>query len=304
MQLRRLDPLANAGPFQKLSKNPVKSWSLTQAQFERVTEERPELMASDFDNAVIAVPYRDYLMIHYSYPDFENFRSRFPDMLKQVTSASSNEEAPRGLLLFFRDRPNRGLAETVFWSCMLAEGSEWVEMNHVSLPEQEEPGDTIADGFSVREASDADLPAIGEIESAAGLPPLTAAGLSTMARDSRTGRLVMDASGKPVAFFNLRGEPGGWGIIETPIIKPDVREKLAAPILRWAIAWLRTNGARRVRQLALLNDSVALTALREAGFTPGETGLIYSRSVDSQQENADLEERKTHGTHIAFGNWR
>jgi hypothetical protein len=304
MQLRRLDPLQNAGPFQKLSKNPVKSWSLTEAQFERVKEERPELFATDFDNAVIGVPYRDYLMIHYSYPDFENFRERFPAMLRQVTEASSNAEGPRGAVLIFRDRPNRGLAETVFWSVFLTEAGEWVEMNHVALPEQEAPGDVLIEGFSVREASDADLAAIGEIETAAGLPPLTSAGLASLARDSRTGRLVFDASGTPVAFFNLRGESGGWGIIETPVIKPELREKLTAPILRWAIAWLRTNGARRVRQQVMLNDSVSLSALREAGFTPGETGLIFTRTVDAVAENADLADRKTKGTHIAFGNWR
>lgn len=304
MQLRRLDPLQNAGPYQKLSKNPVKSWSLTQAQFERVTAERPELFASDFDNAVIGVPYRDFLLINYSYPDFENFRERFPAMLAQVTGASSNAEAPRGALLFFRDRPNRGLSETLFWSVFLSEAGEWVEMNHVSLPEQEPPSEALGDGFSVREATNLDLDAIGQIEAANGIPPLTAAGLETLARDSRTGRLVLDAAGAPVAFFNLRGEPGGWGILETPIILPDLRSRLAAPILRWAIAWLRTNGARRIRQLVMLGDTDSLAALREAGFGPGETGLLYTRTVDAVAENERLNERKEHSSHIVFGNWR
>ncbi|MGE0058838.1 MAG: hypothetical protein AB7T32_12715 [Dehalococcoidia bacterium] len=304
MQLRRLDPLANAGPFQKLQKNPVKSWSLTEAQFERVRSERPELFVQDFDNGVIGVPYRDYLMIHYSYPDFENFRARFPEMLNQVTAASNNAEAPRGAVLFFRDRPNVGMSETVFWSVMLAKGPEWVEMNHVALPEQEAPGDTIGDGFTVREATNADLALIGAVDESVGLPPLTEAGLNTLARDSRTGRIVLDSSGAPAAFFNLRGEPGGWGILETPVIRPELRAQLAGPILRWAIAWLRTNNARRIRQLVMLDDAVMIGALRDAGFTPGETGLIFSRSVDAVAENAELESRKFHSSHIVFGNWR
>lgn len=304
MQLRRLDPLANAGPYQKLQKNPVKSWSLTEAQFERVRSERPELLVQDFDNGVIGVPYRDYLVVHYSYPDFENWRARFPEMFTRMTQGSSNQEAPRGAILFFRDRPNVGHAETLFWSVMLAKGPEWVEMNHVSLPEQEPPGETLGDGFTVREASDADLAAIGALDEANGLPALTAHGLETMARDSRTGRLVLDSGGEPVAFFNLRGEPGGWGILDTPIIRPDLRERLAAPVLRWAIAWLRTNNARRVRQMVLLDDSVSIAALREAGFTPGETGLIFSRSVDARAEKQELEDRKIHSSDIRFGNWR
>jgi hypothetical protein len=304
MQLRRLDPLANAGPYQKLAKNPVKSWSLTEGQFERVRSERPELLVQDFDNGVIGVPYGDYLMVHYSYPDFENWRERFADQFQQMTRGSSNAEAPRGAVLFFRDRPNVGHAETLFWSVMLAKGPEWVEMNHVSLPEQEPPSDTLAEGFTVREATDADLAAIGSLDEAIGRTPLTAGGLATLARDSKTGRLVVDGSGAPAAFFTLRGEPGGWGIIETPLIRPDLREKLTPSILRWAIGWLRTNNARRIRQTVLLEDSVSISALRELGFTPGETGLIFSRTVDAVAENEALEHKKNHASDIRFGNWR
>jgi hypothetical protein len=304
MQLRRLDPLANAGPYQKLQKNPVKSWSLTEAQFERIRSERPELLVQDFDNAVIGVPYRDYLMVHYSYPDFENFRARFPDMFSRMTAGSSNAEAPRGAILFFRDRPNVGMSETVFWSVMLSKGGEWVEMNHVAMPEQEAPGEALADGYTVREATNADLAAIAAIDEAWDMPPLSENGLNTMARDSRTGRLVVDGNGAAVAFFNLRGEPGGWGIMETPVIRPDLRDQLVAPVLRWSCAWLRTNNARRLRQLVMLDDAVSIAALRDAGFTPGETGLIFSRSVDAVSENQALEDKKTHSSHIVFGNWR
>lgn len=304
MQLRRLDPLQNAGPFQKLQKNSVKSFSLTEAQYDRIASERPELLATAGEGAVIGVPYRDYLLIHYSFPDFELFRESFAEMFNYIVSQSSKEEAPRGAVLQFRDRPNRGLSETVFWSVALDEGPEWVEMNHVSLPEQTEPAEGLEDGYSVREASDADLAAIASLDEANGLPPLSANGLATLALDSRTGRIVVDSSGTPVAFFNLRGEPGGWGIIETPMIRPDLAAKLAEPLLRWSIAWLRSHGARRIRQLVWLNDSISLKPLRDAGFAPGETGIVFSRSVDQAEVDAKLEERKGHGTHIAFGNWR
>lgn len=304
MQLRRLDPLANAGPYKKLLNNSVKSFTLTDAQFERIRSERPELYVTEGDGAVVGFPYRDYLQIHYSYADFESFRENFPAMFEQVCLGSNKEESPRGAILHFRDRPNRGLSETVFWSVALDEGPEWVEMNHVSLPEQPEPADALGDGFSVREASDADLAVIGALDEANGLAALSQNGLLTLAKESKTGRLVVDGSGNAVGFFNLRGEPGGWGIIEAPQVQPDLREKLAGPVLRWSIAWLRNNNARRIRQQVLLNDNDLLAPLREAGFAPGETGLIYTRSVDPAEVQEKLEERKAHGALIRFGNWR
>ena len=304
MQLRRLDPLANAGPYQKLMKLSVRSFTLTEAQYERIRSERPGLIVTEGEGAVIGFPYRDYLQIHYAFPDFESFRGGFPDMFNQVAAASSKEEAPRGAILHFRDRPNRGLAETVFWSVALDEGPEWVEMNHVSLPEQTEPGDALIEGFTVREATDADLAAIGALDETNDLPPLSANGLLTMARESKTGRLIVDSSGSAVGFFNLRSEPAGWGIIEAPVIRADLRERLAGPVLRWAIAWLRASGARRVRQMSLLDNNPSLGALRDAGFMPGETGLIYTRTVDAVELQAKLDDRKAHGTHIQFGNWR
>lgn len=304
MQLRRLDPLANASPHKKLLNNSVKSFTLTEAQFERIRAERPELVATEGEGAVVGFPYRDYLQIHYAFPDFESFRAGFPDLFNQVTSASSKEEAPRGAILHFRDRPNRGLAETVFWAVALEEGPEWVEMNHVAPPEFPEPGEALTEGYTVREATDTDLAAIGALDEATGISSLTANGLLTMAKESKTGRIVLDASGNAVGFFNLRGEPGGWGIIEAPILREDLREKLAAPVLRWTMAWLRNNGARRLRQQSLLDNNPSLAALRDAGFSPGETGLTYTRSVDAAEVEAKLAERKAHGTHIAFGNWR
>ena len=304
MQLRRLDPLANAGPYQRLSKNPVKSFTLTQSQYDYLQNERPELVVTAGEGAVIGFPYRDSLDIHYAFPDIEAFRELFPEMFNAVSEASSGQEAPRGAVLRFRDRPNRKLSETVFWSVGLDEGPEWVEMNLVSAPELPEPGSDLAEGYSVREASDKDLEAIADLDGANGRPPLTANGLETLARESRTGQLITDASGKAAGFFNLRSEPGGWGILETPVLRPDLREKLAHPVLRWAMAWLRNSGSRRIRQTVLLDDNASLAALRQEGFQPGEQGLTYTRPVDLSEVQNRLDERKAHGSMIRFGNWR
>src|SRR6266700_2675872 len=115
VQMRRLDPLANAGPYQRLLAAPVKSVSLSEAQFERVRAERPELVLFAGESTILGRPYRDSLEIHYGFPDLEVFRASFATGFERVVGASSKEEAPRGLILRFRDRPNRMSAETIFW---------------------------------------------------------------------------------------------------------------------------------------------------------------------------------------------
>ena len=55
VQFRRLDPLANAGPYQRLLKYPVKSVTLTEAQFNRVQERRPNLVVNATEAMIVGV---------------------------------------------------------------------------------------------------------------------------------------------------------------------------------------------------------------------------------------------------------
>src|SRR3990172_5804045 len=164
MQLRRLDPLANAGPYQRLSKSPVKSFSLTEAQYERIKAQRPDLLVSEGDSAVIGHPFRDLLEVHYAFPDVEAFRDRFEAMFNRVVGASSKAEAPRGLVIAFRDRPNRPVAETLFWGLALDEGQQWVEMNLVAVPEQPEPAETVGDAYALQDVHETDFEALAAID--------------------------------------------------------------------------------------------------------------------------------------------
>ncbi len=305
MQFRRLDPLANAGPYQRLLKSPVKSFTLNEAQYDRIKERRPELIVTEGEAAVIGHPYRDFLEVHYAFPEFEPFRDRFADLFEQMAAASSKQEAPRGILLSFRDRPNRSMADTVFWSTMLAEGPQWVEMNWIAVPEQPEPSDDLEGGFKVREATAADNDAIVSIEAeATGKAPLSATGLASLQENARWLRLIVDGSGKPVGFIALRSEPGGWGIIEQIALRESVRDALRDPALHWSIAYLRNNGGRRQRRRVYIDDTAELSPLRAAGFTPGEAGLEYTRLVDLNEVKSQIEERQAHGTLIKFGDWR
>lgn len=314
MQLRRLDPLANAGPYQRLSKSPVKSFSLTEAQYERVKAQRPDLLVTEGDGAVIGHPFRDLLEVHYAFPDVEAFRDRFEAMFNRVVGASSKTEAPRGLVIAFRDRPNRPVAETLFWGLALDEGQQWVEMNLVAVPEQPQPAEPVGDGHTLRDVTAADFEALAAIDAeVTGLPPLTAAGVGSILTDARLVRLVLSPSkglvrrtgeAAAAAYVSLRTDPGGWGVIEALAIRPAVQQDLRRPLIDWCIAWLRNNGGRRVRMRVAIDDSAAIAALREAGFTPGETGLDYTRSVDPAEVTAKVDERKAHGTVIKFGDWR
>jgi hypothetical protein len=308
VMFRRLDPLANAGPYQRLLKSPVKSFTLTEAQYDRLKERRPDLIVTEGEAAVIAHPYRDFLEIHYAFPEVEAFRDRFADLFTRAVGASSKAEAPRGVVLSFRDRPNRSLADTVFWSTALDEGPQWVEMNWVAVPEQPEPEDTVGDGFRVREApggTDADGDAVAAIDAAvAGQPELTRSGLTSIYENARWLRIIDDSSGRPVAFLNLRSEPGGWGIIEQIAVRPELAGQLRDPLLHWTVAFLRNNGGRRLRRKVHLDQAADLSLMRGMGFTAAETGLDYTRPVDADEIKSKIEERQAHGTLIKFGDWR
>jgi hypothetical protein len=303
MQLRRLDPLANAGPYQKLMRNPAKSFSLSEAQFERITQERRDLVASEGEAMVIGFPLRDFLEVHYAFPDVEAFVERFPRMLEKVVAGSSKQEAPRGLLLSFRDRPNRMTADTVFWSVAMDQGEQWVEMNLVAVPEQAEPANDLGDYKVVEVDGSNEAEAVDLEAQATGLPALSPSGFASLRENSKALRLAQTKTGEAAGLLSVRTEPGGWGVIDLCLVREGA-DDLRLPLLNWAVAWLRNYGGRRTRTRVGVDDSAMLTALKSAGFTPGEIGLYFRRTVDKAETDAKMEERRAHGTIIKFGDWR
>ncbi|HLF75904.1 MAG TPA: hypothetical protein VJB57_00290 [Dehalococcoidia bacterium] len=305
VQFRRLDPLANAGPWQRLSKSPVKSFTITEAQHDRVLANRPQLIASERDSAVIALPHLDYLEIHYAFPEVEVFRDRFGELFNRSVAASSKAEAPRGLVIAFRDRPNRALAQMIFWGLALDEGQEWVEMNQVAVPEQPEPDNALEGGYTVREATQADAGAIADIEAeASGQPRLSDNGVASIYDNARWLRVVTASDGSLVGFVAAHSEPGGWAVIDLVALRESVKETLREPLMRWLVAFLRNNGGRRQRRRLYMERTADLALLRNLGFTPGETGIDYTRPVDPAEVRSKIEERQGHGTLIKFGDWR
>jgi hypothetical protein len=305
VQFRRLDPLANASPWQRHSKRAVKTFTLTEAQYARIEEKRPRLIVMEDDGVVVGQPLRDFLVMHYAFPEVADFSEQFQELFDRCTYASSKEEAPRGVILSFRDRPNRARAETIFWDCALVEGGHWVEMNHLAVAEQDDPGDSIEGGYQLRDATDADRETIARLEGeVTGLPPLTSGGVETLYENSDWIKLVTTASGVPVGCVILRREPGGWGIIDDILLLQAVREELREPVARWAIAFLRNNGGRRQRRRVYLDQNEDVALMRDLHFVPGETGVDYTRPVDRGDVEQKIEERKQHGTLIKFGDWR
>ncbi len=305
VMFRRLDPLANANPYQRLTKSPVKSFTLTEAQYDRVQANRPQLIAREGEYAVVALPYGDYLQVHYAFPDVATFRERFNDLFNGATGASSKAEAPRGLIIPFRDRPNRALAQMIFWNLALDEGMEWVEMNQVAVPEQPEPENTLEGGFTVRAATIDDTNIVADIEAElSGQPRLTEGGVLSIFDDARWLRIVSDASGTPVGFVAAHSEPGGWAVIDMMALRDSVRDQLREPFMRWTMAFLRNNGGRRQRRIFYMDRTTDLALVRSLGFTPGETGIDYNRAVDPEEVRSKIDERQGHGTLIKFGDWR
>ena len=304
VQFRRLDPLANAGPWQRATKRGVKTFTLSQEQYDRVAERRPGLIVTEEDSVVLCRPYRDFLQVHYAYTEVPAFRDTFKPMLKASLSASSRDVAPRGVILAFRDRPNRPLAAQLFWETGLEESKHWIEVEYTSVPEMDAPSGQIEGGFDVREATDADRDAVAAVEAeATGLPRLTGAGLDSLYESARWLYRVHDSAGKPVAVLAMRRD-GSWGIVDETFILPEVRSALNEALSRWALAFLRNNGGRRQRRRVNLEDDDELQMMRRLGFTPAESGVDYVRPVEDSDIQEKAEERKSHGTIIKFGNWR
>jgi len=287
-----------------LLRNPVKSFSLTEAQYEDVKAARPDLVVTEGDAAVIGLPLRDFLEIHYAFPDIETFVARFTELFEKCVGASNRQETPRGLVIAFRDRPNRMTADTVFWALNLEPGEQWVELNLVAVPEQPEPGPALGEGFEIVEAGPRDGQALAAIEAATtGLAPLTAAGIASLSANSKALRLVRAKGGEAVGLLSLRTESGGWGVVDLALLADEAVSQ-RKPLLEWAIAWLRNNGGRRIRARTSVDATAELSVLKELGFTPGEVGFYLNRSVDKDEVAAKLAARKDHGTLIKFGNWR
>ena len=304
VQFRRLDPLANAGPWQRATKRGVKTFTLTQEQYDRVAERRPQLIVTDEDAVVLCRPYRDFLEVHYAYAEVPAFRDTFKPMLKAALSASSREEAPRGVILAFRDRPNRPIANQLFWEAALEESKHWIEVEYTSVPEMDPPSDQLEGGFRVREATDADREAVGDVEAeATGLPRLSAAGIDSLYESARWLYIVEDASNRAVGVVAMRRD-GSWGVVDDAFLLAEARSALAEPLARWALAFLRNNGGRRQRRRVNLEDDAELQMLRRLGYTPAESGVDYVRPVEDSDIQEKVEERKSHGTIIKFGNWR
>ena len=305
VQCRRLDPLANAGPWQRHIKRAVKTFTLTEAQYGRIEEKRPELIVMEYDRVMVGQPLRDFLVIHYAYPEVGEFNDHFKQMFDRCAAASSEQEAPRGVILSFRDRPNRGRAETIFWECVLIESGHWVEMDHLSVPEQDAPGDTLEGGFQLRDATDADRDTVSRLEAEVmGLPALTPGGVASLYENSDWIKLVTTSSGVPVGCIVLRREPGGWGITDHVFLLQAVQDQLREPVMRWIVAFLRNNGGRRQRRCVYLDQNEDVALMRSLDFIPGETGVDYTRPVERAVIDQQIEERKQHGTLIKFGSWR
>src|SRR5688572_19694547 len=302
---RQLDPLANAGPWKKATKRGVKSFTISEEQYARVEERRPELIAEYEESLVMGRPYRDYLEVHYAFPEVPWFREGFKLLFGHVSEAASKEETPRGIVLAFRDRPNRPLAEQLFWESAFEEGKHWVECDYNAVPEQPEPASELEGGYRVREATASDREAVARVEAeASGQPRLTDAGLDGVFENSRWLYLIEDSDNKAVGRLGMRREPAGWAMIDDVHILPAEKAKLFGPAMRWASAFLRNHGGRRQRRRVNLDDAEDLATLREIGFMPGESGVDYVRPTSQEDIDAKVEERQAHGTLIKFGDWR
>ena len=303
VQFRRLDPLANAGPWQRATKRGIKSFTLSQEQYDRVSERRPQLIISEEDGVVLCRPYRDFLEVHYAYAEVPAFRDNFKPMLKSALSASSRDEAPRGVVLAFRDRPNRPIAAQLFWEATLEESKHWMEAR-VHL----RPGD----GPAVR-------PARARLHGARGDRRRPRSRRHGRGRSHRLPAPHRSRPGRPLRErpLALRGQRR---------LRPRCRRRRHAPrrLLghhRWHLhppgagtpcespspQWtLRSCATTVAAASAVASTSKTTSSCRCCGASVTRPARAASTTCAPCRTHIQekVEERKSHGTIIKFGNWR
>src|SRR5262249_42988037 len=151
-----------------------------------------------------------------------------------------------------------------------------------------EPSNELGE-YEVVEVDGSNEGTVRDLEAAVtGMAPLSAGGMQSLRENSKALRLVRAKSGEAAALLSVRTEPGGWGVIDLMLVREGA-DSVRRPLLDWSIAWLRNNGGRRTRTRVDVDDSAQLSALKDAGFTPGEIGLLFMRTVDKAEMDAKME---------------
>ena len=296
-QLRRLDVPKPQGPYRKAQLGLLRHVDLSEVNFQALEQERPDLIIEEGDAVLIGQPFRRAVSLHYAFPDRDAFARQFPDMFERLLAVPlDQDETPLGFRLTLTDRPSRPYLEPVLFAHAFELSREWMEMTLVELPEGGALSDDIAPGFRLRPARPDDADALVQLEEQAFPTLLLPADhvLAVLGTATAVYRILEEsASARPVGFLRLRAGAPGAGHISDFAVHPDSQRRgLGEAMLRWALAWFRSEGLRRAILTVSVDNAPAIALYRKLGFTSGEVGVDYRRPIDEEEARHVLEKHR------------
>jgi ribosomal protein S18 acetylase RimI-like enzyme len=307
--MRRLEAPAAASLFQRIRRSALRNLDprfTPEADVARLEKEHPELVVVEERAVMLLKPWLDWLWLVYGFADADALRQRFQPLLGRLVKGLDPARWPGGARVRFTDHPNRPFIEPVLAGCAFELHEEWMEMDLLELPEAHAPSAQVAPGYTLRPATEDDLPEYVELDRLAfraRRPMSLEAARQTLASVDRFQVLVSKADRRLAGFVCLLRWPQATGAIDDIAVRPDLQRRgLGEAMMRWALSWFRLEGMRRAWLDVLLENAPALALYRKLGFTPGTTGLTYRRPVDEKEVRRILEGQR--GTYIKFGDWR
>ena len=304
-QMRRLEAPKAGDPFERGRTSPVRSFDIEREEFERLRQERPELVVSDDAGVMVLSPHGGLAWLHYGFESVDALRGHFRPMLERLLSLLRSHEAQAGVFLWLTDLPNRPYVEPVLNESLFELLYEYMEMDLPELPDAPQPTDELAPGFLLRAAGPDDTGTIAAlVEAVFGEDTARRSVIDDNVRRSVDLRVIEEKSGgRLVGLLGCLPGPERTGEIAVMGVHPDYRRRsLGEAMMRWSLAWFREQGMRRAKLNARVDSPTAIALYRKLGFLPGRRGLVYRRPTDKRELDEMAAKRK--GTYIKFGGWR
>jgi ribosomal protein S18 acetylase RimI-like enzyme len=296
-QLRRIEVAPPANVWQKASRALLRHVTASEAEFLELECARPGLTVLDGDAVLVGWPATGAIDLQYGFSGHDAFARRFRSMLERLLSAVEPEEAPLGVRFRLTDRAPRPYVEPVLWANAFEQSREWWRMTLDELPNAGGPPDEIADGFVLRPARAEDADAIAEMDTIAFPPPsLTPELVRTMVAQATLLRILDDTrASRAAGFLQLRHDTPGAGYVADLAVHPEYhRRGLGEALMRWALAWFRSQGLQRAALQVNTDNAPAIALYRKLGFEATDIGLDYRRPIDEDEVRQVLEKRQGH----------
>ncbi len=296
-ELRRIEVAPPANAWQQASRALLRHVTASEAELLELERTRRGLVVIEGDAVLIGWPHNGSIDLQYGFSGHDAFARQFPSMLERLLRTVEPEEAPFGVRFRLTDRAPRPYLEPVLWANAFEQSREWWRMTLDALPDAPLPRDEIAPGYLLRPARAEDAEAIAEMDTIAfPAPSLTPELARTMVAQATLLRILEDTqAGRAAGFLQLRYDTPGAGYVSDLAVHPEYhRRGLGEALMRWALAWLRSQGLQRAALQVNTDNAPAIALYRKLGFEATDIGLDYRRPIDEDEVRQVLEKRQGH----------